>query len=371
MDSRIIGTNLLHFRNAHKLTQEEVASIAGVKRETYAKIEKSLQNVSVGPLVNLCNHYGISMATLLSPLEIPQVACLTRKHANRFSSAQHKEDIRQAYEWAKGFRFLRKCLGISLEQDMALVEDLRNLVDSIQARPEQVALAIRRKLLESGGFTVEVLPALFDNHGILFCLRSLECEDTRGFTFEEPSVGVCIVVNDNDRFSQEQKIFTAVHEFAHVLFGTCGMDYGSIGSHAPEEVEADCFARELLAPRQAVVGFWKKLSHLSFYDSIVKTKHAFKVPASLIIHQLEGELSNRYGNNQNWYSRFNAMAKQRGLSCYSEISPIKIDFEQIGFLAYAYEAYHKGCITLSRLAELTGCSIHYVTEALKKARCHV
>lgn len=366
-----IGVRLRHFRDVHRLTQQEVAERIGMTREAYVRCESGKDSMGANSVAKVCELYRITPMRLLTCERLPEVACLTCKAKKRYECAQHEEDVERVTLWSKAFRFLRTASGVTLADDMAKLNILRKAINPHRDSPEDAACKLRRHLLERGGFTVESLPALLDEHGILFGLRSFYFSGTKGLTFENPNVGACIVVNDDALLPLEAKAFATAHELGHIILGTAHACHGSIGDHAPEEEAANAFARELLAPKIAVHNYWKRLSYLPFYEAVNRTKQAFKVRAELVIHQLEEPLSERFGKIDNAYKYYNASVKQHGLSTAREACPTEFHFASDGFQTYAFDAYRRGNISLSRLAELVGCPLSSVKRALRDVKPYV
>jgi transcriptional regulator with XRE-family HTH domain len=63
----ILADNLRRFRAARGISQEALASLAGVHRTFVGQIEKELKNVSLETLVKLANALEVKLFELLMP----------------------------------------------------------------------------------------------------------------------------------------------------------------------------------------------------------------------------------------------------------------------------------------------------------------
>ena len=62
---KTIGERIKHIRNELKITQKEIASIVGVERPNFSKIENNKQNLTPGQLKALCEYFNVSADYIL------------------------------------------------------------------------------------------------------------------------------------------------------------------------------------------------------------------------------------------------------------------------------------------------------------------
>lgn len=92
-----IGHNLHTIRNARKETLKGVASSIRITHPIISKIENGrYENLQLGLLIKLCNHYGISLQQVLS-LEIANIFQLTQ-HNNDGNQKLIAQELSTSYE---------------------------------------------------------------------------------------------------------------------------------------------------------------------------------------------------------------------------------------------------------------------------------
>ena len=138
------------------------------------------------------------------------------------------------------------------------------------ANPEQVAADIRQVLgvaVEEGQRTWEVyFKALVDAAeyaGVLVMRsgivgnnthRQLDVGEFRGFAISHALAPV-IFINSAD--APAARLFTLLHELAHLWFGSSGISNIAPGSTRREEVACNAVAGEFLAPRAQFLTLWE------------------------------------------------------------------------------------------------------------------
>ena len=141
---------------------------------------------------------------------------------------------------------------------------------ALTANPEQVAADIRQVLgvsIEEGQRTWEVyFKALVDaaeDAGVLVMRsgivgnnthRKLDVGEFRGFAISNAFAPV-IFINSAD--APAARLFTLLHELAHLWFGSSGISNIAPGSTRREEVACNAVAGEFLAPRAQFLTFWE------------------------------------------------------------------------------------------------------------------
>ena len=84
--------------------------------------------------------------------------------------------------------------------------------------------------------------------------RALDVAEFRGFAIAHPQAPL-VFVNSAD--APAARLFTLVHELAHLWVGSSGVSDAQPGSHQPVEVLCNAVAGEFLAPRQHFTELWQ------------------------------------------------------------------------------------------------------------------
>lgn len=86
--------------------------------------------------------------------------------------------------------------------------------------------------------------------------RKLDVGEFRGFAVSDPLAPV-VFINSAD--APAARLFTLMHELAHLWIGSTGISNAAPGSNMREEVMCNAVAGEFLAPRAQFLEFWNKL----------------------------------------------------------------------------------------------------------------
>ena len=173
----------------------------------------------------------------------------------------------------------------------------------ISSNPETVALKFREKfsLTEEKQRKFKTPYELFnylrdileDQNTYLFQF-SMPVEDARGFVFVDESPSV-IVVNTKDNI--EARIFSLMHEFAHILLGESVIDLPDATHTFKDGVEKWCneFASAFLLPKDlAKTAFESNKSSLTQKETLKYLSNKYKVSkAMLLLNMLKLEYIER------------------------------------------------------------------------------
>ncbi len=136
--------------------------------------------------------------------------------------------------------------------------------------------------------------AAIEEQGVLvFCLK-LESGDMRGVSLWETDHPPAILANHSDVEAAAGRIFTLLHEYAHLLLRRAGIvcDFRGSGEQRRNETFANKFAASVLVPRRALE---KRLSELDLHNprpnwgesTLDKIREPFHASRDTILIQLE------------------------------------------------------------------------------------
>ena len=127
-------------------------------------------------------------------------------------------------------------------------------------------------LLEAGG--VKIYPI------------KLASEDFFGLSVAPQGGGPAIVVNTYDRISVERWIFSAAHEFGHLLLHLDSFDADAAEEINAQEAEANVFASHFLMPQAAFKKEWQETYGLPLVVRVLKLKRIFRVSYRTVLYRL-------------------------------------------------------------------------------------
>ena len=152
---------------------------------------------------------------------------------------------------------------------LEVVRDMRRVL-GVPAHPERgdweeyQRLLVRR--IEQAG--ILVMRQGFIRHHT----RPLSVQEFRGFAIADPLAPV-IFINLAD--APSARLFTLIHELAHIWLGQSGISDASPDSHRREEVFCNAVAAEFLVPEEEFQGHWRVLDN--WRDNLPPLEAHFRV----------------------------------------------------------------------------------------------
>jgi len=138
--------------------------------------------------------------------------------------------------------------------------------------------------------------------------RKLSVEEFRGFAISDKIVPI-IFINSSD--APSARLFTLIHEFAHILIGSSGISGVSTREERQEELFCNQVAAEFLAPQEIFLNRWDKnitidenISSLSIYLHISVIATARKALTEKLIS--EEQYWRIHNDEKNKYIKQNA-----------------------------------------------------------------
>lgn len=268
-----IGQNIARLRLDRELSQDEIASKAGISRLALGKIERGEVIPKVGTLQALASALGTSVADLITvvrPLE-----------SVRFRSPKVKgreQILAEVSRWLQGYCWLEKEL--HKEQTFTMA----SLRGSSRAPAELAKRA--RDLLKIGAEPIRDICGLLEQNGVKVLLLKKKSDAFFGLSVAEKDGGPAVVVNTWERISVERWIFTAAHELGHLLLHL--HEYQRQESDEPKQAEreADTFASHFLMPEKTFASEWDESYGHPLIRRVLKVKRIFGVSYKTVLYRL-------------------------------------------------------------------------------------
>lgn len=209
---------------------------------------------------------------------------------------------------------------------------------------------------------------VIDSIGIHVITKDFSNDSCFGVSSISESFGGVIMINDDASISEERKIFSLIHEFAHLLFhreqfssDAFNALYASSRSDIYEKV-ANKFAGYFLMPRYMVSNYINSCKHVDTYEM----KKHFKVSIQTLYFMLfeYGYISNEI------YKTFWASIQKEGNKKIEEspIEPLSRDQKNPRLMRSIKELYYKDEITANKIAEVLGMDVLKTRQLLKEWR---
>ena len=290
MNEAMINPEMVHWaRKRAGLTPDDLAGKLKQKPEKLLEWEQGKSRPSFAQAQKLANHLRIPFGYLflqkppVTPLSIPDL----RTVGNRVSPELGQNfrdllnDVLLKQEWFREYQidsgqnkveFIGR---FSLSADPACVAadiaDTLGITNSLQARSWEHYLNLLVDRAEAVGILVMRSGVVGNSSG-----RKLSVEEFRGFAISDDYAPL-IFINAAD--APAARLFTLVHELAHLWVGNSGISNMPLDEVSPqgrqEEVFCNRVAAEFLVPGKALVYDWE--DQLSLVENCAKLKKVYKV----------------------------------------------------------------------------------------------
>ncbi len=279
MNHDVIAGNLRRIRGAKGLSQDRVATAAGLSRSAYRNIESGKTQPRVRNLESIADALQVAVRELLEPVvELTNVRFRSSKKLR--TRSQILTDVGR---WLADYNGLEELLGERRPFR------LRGIAEQ-PAPGEDRALAAARAARAALGLTecesVRDICGLLDSAGVKVFPLAVASDGFFGLSVGPSDGGPAVVVNTWERISVERWIFSAAHEFGHLLLHLD--DYGQDVEEEDDahEREADAFAAEFLMPDPVFKREWDETHGLPLVDRVIKVKRIFRVSYRTVLFRL-------------------------------------------------------------------------------------
>ena len=291
------GIRLRQARELADYSQQEIAEVLGVVRETVSYWENDRRLPSAVQLARLAEAYGVTTGSLLGT-EPPPVT--SEEHELVYRGLRQQPPRTKAAigrwlafldDWAD---LLASC-GIDLPGRSIAPKREWRAADPI--RDSRLAPRLAQDVREHyrlGSDAIPDLLAFLDREGVLVYRVALDPigdgAGVSGVTYNHPRLGSCILVNT--RTTPGRQTFTLAHEFAHALFHY--QERGLVSRAGdPDRTErfADAFAAHFLVPGDALRTWVAQLPYgevASAFDVIALHRY-FRVSYATMLNRLRSE----------------------------------------------------------------------------------
>jgi len=281
-------------RETAGLTVADTAGRFGVTEETVAKWESGEKEVLVSRLEELARFYRRPLAALFLPAP-PVVPPLP--HDFRALPAGQKAPLSR--ETLLAIREARRIQRVARELAAELGQEPARIGPAVHsnAAPEQLAAHERQRIgitvaeqtsWRGRGVALRRWREALENLGILVLQFRMPMVDARGFSLSEDAPPA-IVLNSGDVVNA--RIFTLLHEYAHLLRGSSALCIPAVGAKAlphsgHEEPFCNAFAGAFLVPAQAVTD--ALAGRRPDTQVVAELAAAFRVSRHIVLHRLKG-----------------------------------------------------------------------------------
>lgn len=273
-NGKAIGQNVARLRLDREVSQERLASGAGISRLTLGKIERGEVVPRAVTLEALAKALGSSTSELVTAV---RPLSTVRFRAPKVKGRQ--QILAEVSRWLEEYAWL--------ERELKQVTRFR--LDQLRSnglKPEVLAKRVREEMDLDPKEPIRDICGLLEDNGIKVLLLDKKSDAFFGLSVAEGDGGPAVVVNRWERISVERWIFTAAHEIAHLLLHQG--EYTRDESEEPKQAEheADAFASHFLMPEAAFASEWEDTNGHPLLDRVLKVKRMFRVSYKTVLYRL-------------------------------------------------------------------------------------
>lgn len=344
MESHVLAYNVRLWRKQRHLTQAELAAAADISIQAVKKLESGSGKPRIGTLRAVSKALAVRVQDLLRPI--------SELTAIRFRSKRVKESVRtfllaDVARRLEEYTFLEKLTETSVASRLG---ELRELCTSEDLGGSAVRVRDYLGLAAKG--SISDIRLCLESAGIKVLVFDSRADGFFGLSVGEEDGGPAVVINTNSGISVERQVFSAAHEFGHLLLHPMAYDVGKSDEVEAEEKEADTFAGFFLMPEAAFEEAWQASKGLPGLDRVLKIKAIFGVSYKTVLYRLVGS---GYVDDSVW-ARFNRAYQTRfGRKLGYKEEPFPLSpfvFSEERFQGLVRRALEDGEVSLDRAAEL-------------------
>lgn len=217
--AKVIGNNIHALMKKQNVKIKQLADLIGVTRQTMTKYLEGEVIIDSEKLFKIAEFFGKPLDYFLENKH-EEMAFLFRAHVlnkESISTVQYKvcdliNRVYEIYELAG-----EKISYLPQQYNLKIDSKEKQISKEIKLQIEQIALE-ERKWLNIGESRGEEIIECFENKGIRIIFEKFDMPDMFGVSALHDQKGCFIVINDDENIPEERKIFSIVHEYAHILF---------------------------------------------------------------------------------------------------------------------------------------------------------
>ncbi len=376
MSLNILSGNLQRLRHSQGLSQDKLASAAGISRIAYLNIERCQAEPRAETLRALAKALHVRVPELL--VEAPVLKQVRFRSLKRLK--RREQVLIKVGQKLRDFVELETQLKVTDRKDF---DELRAVASKARGQGmPAVAAAMRAHFGLREDEPVHDICGLLEHQGIKVLSVSMATDAFLGLSVSEEDGGPAVIVNTWDRLPVEHWIFSAAHELAHLLLHLQAYRVDEELENKDEERDADAFASHFLMPEAVFRREWDDTVGLPLFDRVLKVKRVFRVSWRTVLFRLSEGMSDPNQRKRLWihfasaYKQINSKVLLKmdepdgvGADAYRALSDLhkagpepagmdKHDFQGDRLWRLVRQATLGGDITLARGAEILGIKLN-------------
>lgn len=364
MNLEIIAQNVKRLRAMNGISQKALAELSGISLPAIKKLEGAKNEPRVDTLRAISQALEIQLQDLFQPIRPLNTV---RFRSNK--RMRNRENIlAQAARWLDDFNFIEEIL-----DDCIPSERFCEISRQCSEKDASKAASICRKELDlKPTEPIHNICGLLESAGIKILSIPYASNDFFGLCIGEDDGGPAVVVNVWEKLPVERRIFSAAHEFAHLLLHKNSFDVERTEENKQEEEEANDFAGHFLMPDNSFIKVWKDFAGLPMIDRVFKVKRIYSVSYKTVLFRLIklGATDNtiwqkfNFAYQRQFQQRLNFKEEPQAISSPEPYGLKSIDFHESRFNRLVRKAIEADEISFSRGAEILRITIDEMQERI-------
>ena len=285
--------NIQRYREAKDITVTQMAKKIGVSVDNYEKLE-----------AGKCDLYSDILGQISDVLDVKEYKLIypARELKNvRFRSNKKLRDreliILEVEYWLNEYNFIEELLE---ERKSNPLDEISKNIDNKKNSPAEIARETREQFGLSADGAISNICGLLESNGIKVGENLVESYDYFGLSVSSDDGGPAVVVNKWSEIPVERWIFTAAHEFGHLVLHQTDFNVNQLKEGKVHEDEANAFASEFLMPDASFIKEWNENYGLPFVERVITVKRIFRVSYKTILYRL----AKLFPDSKNIWARF-------------------------------------------------------------------
>ncbi|MEO0139478.1 MAG: XRE family transcriptional regulator [candidate division WOR-3 bacterium] len=352
---------------------EEIAKKLKTSVKNYENLEAGIKKPTFRQLEILAKYFKRPLSALLLPKPPDELPISSYFRILPTSESEISKELRLAIRKAKYYqsisRELMEGLGISIEPEIKKFTLENNPREVAKRERENLGISLHEQFNWKSGYEAfNNWRNAIESKNILVFQFKFPLTDARGFSLinEKPYV---IVINSEDNIYA--RIFTLLHEYAHLILGISEIYVE--GKIYESEIERWCnvFASEFLIPEEALIkddDFLNLIKYKPLSDELLENlSKKFKVSKKAILTRLR---TLNYINSYEYEEKVELLEKEmksRGKKKRVIVKPYKRCFNEKGrtFISTVLESKESGIITTQDAIEYLSIKLDHLRELEK------
>lgn len=359
-----IARNLIRYRKGLKLSQEGLAELAGVTRQSINNYEKAKTLPDSKTLSDLARSLGVTLDDLLESEDAMLPNFRFRSHATFSKKPQFGTQVLRMLE---AYTALEQAVGLA---PYAPESTPCHQVEGNEKRIEEIAAQFRHRLSLGEGPIQNLFEAV-EEIGLKVLRENIPIPGFFGLSACSADQGAFVLVNTHN-ISIERQLFTLAHEIGHLIFHRGEyqdtlMEEGTKEEEKAREDVANYFAGHLLVSQKSLE------RALNLFTNFIQLKCHFRVSYTMMLKRLEQMGALKYSDaiqKIRWeYKQRTGQSLTKEVEIEPRLPELEFPLNQ-RFTKLVWQALQLGKVSELKAAELLNLTVENLRLARREAKAY-